>query len=157
MKKLGILFILFIALIFTKQNYLKAEIEEDCGGYYYVDPDDSGAAPGHLDWGTDPFECDGPGTDCEFVPCEEEIQAKLHHLNPYGHSMTLHLKNSIMTVKDTNGTWNTVTRSGNNFTFSDRHYIRITTCSAHPYLVGLKIPLNNLQTDNNGNYTIYVP
>ena len=157
MKKLGILFILFMVSIITKPNYLKAEIEDDCGTYYYADPDDPDAAPGHMDWGVDPYERDGPGIDCEFVPCGESIQTKLHDLYPYGHSLTMHLNSSIMTVKDANGVWNEVTRNGNNFTFSDRHYIRITSCSTHPNLIGLKIPLKNIQTDNNGNYTIYVP
>lgn len=157
MKNIGLLFIVIFALLITKPHYLKAETADDCGTYYYVDPDDDDAAPGHMSWINEQQGCDGPGLNCEFVPCEETIQTKLHHLNSYGHYLTMHLNNSIMTVKDANGTWNTVTRDGKNFTFSDRHYIKITNCPNHPNLIGLKIPLKNIQTDENGNYTVYIP
>jgi len=54
-------------------------------------------------------------------------------------------------------TWSEYNRDGNNYIFNNKQYLIIDECQAYSFLEGLRIELDGISTDENGNYIVFIP
>lgn len=149
-------FIFLIAAVFLLTSLTLYSVEEDCYVHVRIDLDDPNSAPGHLGWSQQMEGCDGPGIDCEIIPCDEWEPGLISDGPGGGH--TLHTQLSDISVNRlVDGNWIKVTRgNGNNFTFASPYIVRIMSCTDASF-VGVTLSLDGITTDNTGKYSVYMP
>lgn len=60
-------------------------------------------------------------------------------------------------VKDSNDNWNVIERDGNNYLFNEEYIITIVNCNDYPALNNLTINLDGINTDSDGEFTVFIP
>lgn len=153
MKRFSFLVMMVVSIffIFDSQQAISAT---DCWVHIKVDPETN--APGHLDYCESGQSCDGVGINCEIISCDD-FKKGLGESITGGTIITVNLAHGDYKVKNIDNTWTTVTRNGNNYHFTDRHYLIITNYSANTNLNNLRIELDGINTDSNGDFSVFVP
>jgi hypothetical protein len=146
---------IFCALAFNS-IYIFAEDEEeeeDCWVHIKVDPETE--APGHMNWNEQGKYCEDVGNNCDMIPCDDYFDGKVVSTNG-GYKLKLKLTSVSMKVLVGN-TWSEYNRDGNNYIFNNKQYLIIDECQAYSFLEGLRIELDGISTDENGNYIVFIP
>jgi hypothetical protein len=108
-------------------------------------------------WSDRHHGCYDGGVDCIVEPCTSLVKGKVTPVPPYGYAIELQLDQVTLSVKDSQGNWNTFTRDGRNYYFTPTEEIEIVECTEYPQLVGITINLGGIVTDDTGKYTVFVP
>ena len=115
-----------------------------------------GEAPGTLMWDPDSKDCVDIGLDCEYVPCPETKIVQIYTVED-GYLLTSSINKIKFNLKDSTGNWSVYTRQPGNYTFKDYEAMDIGICPDFPFLSHLRIVLNGITTDSQGNFEVRVP
>jgi len=114
---------------------------------------------GPWDWWQAKLCCYDSGVNCMKEECNVQTQGNIETTTG-GFNLTLQLLSvdlKILQPGPSGDTWVPYVRDGKNYPFDDFDYVEITDCDTYPELEGRKIELDEIITDNNGNYTVFVP
>ena len=128
-----------------KQCYTHIKVTEGTGDYKWNDG--AGGAGGY---------CKGKGTNCKSYPCQTNYSGIITVL-PDGWSLTSSISSANLFIKDDLGNWNLYERDDNNYPFNPSESVIIDNCNDIPELVGVSVNLDGIVTDDNGNYTVFIP
>ncbi len=150
MKKWVFLLAILTCFMFVSNNLFA---ETDCWIHRKTDPGQGGWKI--YDDEQNKF-CISLGTNCEIVPCSKSTQLGTIVPQSSGWIISANVA-SIELKKLTLGAWIDINRDGSYYTFSAQEKLIIDDCSAFPQLKNLQLDLNGITTDNNGNFSVYVP